>query len=265
MAPCLCCGGISPAAGTLAATVALLLVSARYMRSRWGRRLTYMLTGASLCLALALSALAANKSVQLRLYTKILISALKDNSLDEARCQDLGLAKVSGEVLEYGPGPGTNFRCFTNHIHRWVGVEPNELFSTIQSEEAARYNLTFPRETVFPAMGDHFDAVVITHVLCSVDDPKELLADAAAALKPSGTLHVMEHVIAPRGTPMRLAQLLLGPFFTVFGNGCKFKDPEPMLRDLPNLTLLKFARFHAKDIRIPMLGPHLLAVASRQS
>lgn len=240
-------------------------MSVRTIRSRWGRIFVYMLAGIVLCLALALYALSTNSSLQLQLYAKIVILSLEDSSLDETRCQQLGLSSLSGEVLEYGPGPGTNFRCFTNHVHRWVGVEPNGLFSTTQSEEAARYNLTFPREIVFPATDGRFDAVVITHVLCTVDNASDLLAGAVGALKPSGTLHVLEHVAAPPGTPMHLAQLLLGPFFNVFANGCKFQDPEPMLLGLPNLTFSRIQRFDAKTIPIPVLRPHLLAVASRQS
>ena len=52
----------------------------------------------------------------------------RSSDLDVIRCEDLGLSRITGEVIEFGPGPGTNFRCWSNasSIRRWVGVEPNE-------------------------------------------------------------------------------------------------------------------------------------------
>ena len=85
-------------------------------------------------------------------------------------------------MLEIGPGPGTNFWCWgsesnsTHDITEWVGVEPNEFFQLKIEENRLAHGLTFPTSTVW-LKGEHvdvepesFDAVVGTHVLCSVDD-----------------------------------------------------------------------------------------------
>ena len=98
---------------------------------------------------------------------------------------------------------------------RWVGVEPNAFFAEAQAAAAA--NSSSPRETKWlkgetvDVEAGSFDAAVLTHVLCSVDDPAEVVRQAARALKSGGQLLVMEHVAAPEGTPMRAVTMVPNP------------------------------------------------------
>ena len=66
--------------------------------------------------------------------------------MNEVRCALLNEADISGKVLEFGPGPGTNFKCFVNStsIDEYVGVEPNIYFEEEMMREKEKRGLTFP-------------------------------------------------------------------------------------------------------------------------
>ena len=172
-------------------------------------------------------------------FAKMCTAMTRKSDLDETRCVTLGLRSIVGDVIEFGPGPGTNFRCWngSSGVHRWVGVEPNAAFEAAQEEEATARHVNFPRQTVWLRGEDvdvepaSFDAAVLTHVLCSVDDPAAVLAQAARALRPGGRAYVMEHVAAPEGSWMRVFQKLLAPVFAIVANGCQFRAMADILRN----------------------------------
>ncbi|GMI05850.1 hypothetical protein TrRE_jg12404 [Triparma retinervis] len=155
--------------------------------------------------------------------------------MDISRCAIAG--RAFGNVLELGPGPGTNFRCYEDSkIERLIGIEPNSYFKAEMLAEAAKHNLTFPVEQRW-LKGEEldvepgsFDSVVGTHVLCSVEDVIAVLSNVNKALKPGGTYLFMEHVAADEGTWLRTAQVLVEPAFTIIANSCRFKNIEEILR-----------------------------------
>lgn len=171
--------------------------------------------------SVGLLVLSNNDRIRSRFYAMQMTKFAEAKEFDDVRCRRLGLSNVTGSVLEFGPGPGTNFRCF-DKVESWVGVEPNQHFSSVQDDEAKKLNVTFSRSSLREP-GQKFDAVVITHVLCTASEPGLLLQEAIDALKsPHGKLYVMEHVAAESGTLLRFAQLVAAPFFRIFADGCKF-------------------------------------------
>ncbi|GMI23966.1 hypothetical protein TrRE_jg2003, partial [Triparma retinervis] len=94
-----------------------------------------------------------------------------------------------GKVLELGPGPGTNFRCYEDaKIEQLTGIEPNEYFKAELMAEKAKQNLTFPVEQRW-LRGEEldvepgtFDSVVGTHVLCTVEDVVGVLSNVKKAM-----------------------------------------------------------------------------------
>jgi len=56
------------------------------------------------------------------------------------------------------------------------------------------------------------DVVVMTLVLCTVEDQTKTLLEVQRVLKPGGKMFYMEHIIAPQGTALRYLQqfLMLG-------------------------------------------------------
>merc|ERR1740121_2677666 len=106
--------------------------------------------------------------------------------------------------MEFGSGPGANFKCFDKDlkISEYVAVEPNSHFHNALLKEKERRDLNFPLEIV-GLKGENidvpkddygsFDVVISTHVLCSVDSPELVLQNADRVLKPGGRYIFFEH------------------------------------------------------------------------
>jgi SAM-dependent methyltransferase len=75
-----------------------------------------------------------------------------------------------------------------------------------------------------PFEDDHFDTVVSTLVLCTVEDPDRALAEIARVLKPGGQLLFIEHVRSDDAKLARWQDRLHKPWF-VFGDGCNCNRP----------------------------------------
>lgn len=92
------------------------------------------------------------------------------------------LEEIGGRVLEIGPGPATNFRCLypPTDIVEWVGVEPNNHFVDSIEEQKQKWNISFDTRLTWlkgediDVEDEGFDAVVGTHVLCSVSDVNQV-------------------------------------------------------------------------------------------
>lgn len=200
---------------------------------------------------------------------------LKDGPLDDIRCSLLDKADISGKVLEFGPGPGTNFKCFINNtsIEEYVAVEPNEYFKEKMIHEKEKRGLTFPlqisslkgEEVDLPL--ESFDAVIMTHVLCSVDSVESTLANAERALKAGGKMIILEHVKAEDGTKLKFVQDVVGPIFNIVGNGCKVLDMKPIIENyLEDRFAVQIDEFEAPLPAFPLLfaRPHIKGFATKK-
>lgn len=180
-----------------------------------------------------------NEDYRTRSFANLCVSQnLRASALDEHRCGILREGNTMGRVLEIGPGPGTNFRCFQknnnsssgNIIESYVAVEPNPFFEIELRKEHATQGLSFPLDIVgiqgeeLDVPSESFDVVLMTHVLCSVSSVESVLSNAERAVKPGGRIIFMEHVVAPDGTFTRFIQQIVAPVLNILGNGCRFKD-----------------------------------------
>ena len=104
---------------------------------------------------------------------------------------------LTGKVLEIGVGEGTNLRHYRRAEHVFA-IEPDaddvakaqavakRTAIPMTVEVAAAENLPYP--------DSHFDHIVSSLVLCSVQDQHQALRELRRVLKPGGTLHLVEHV-----------------------------------------------------------------------
>ena len=216
--------------------------------------------------SLILVACHGSRRVRERFFAALVSRHALAPSLDEYRCETLGLSNATGTVVEFGPGPGSNFRCL-GQVSDWVGVEPNEKFRKAQDKEALARNVTFRRRTVWLKgetvdLDETFDNAILTHVLCSVEDPRAVLLTALGSLRTGGTLFVMEHVRA-HDERESYYQDLFAPFFYVLGNGCQFRDTRTILEEMNDsfsFNMLKTQ--HIPTMPLP-LRPHLFARATK--
>jgi len=76
-----------------------------------------------------------------------------------------------------------------------------------------------------------FDAVVVTLVLCSVEDVAQSLAEVRRVLKPGGRLAFLEHVASDDPWHLRW-QRRIEPAWKRFGGNCHLtRDTESAIRD----------------------------------
>jgi SAM-dependent methyltransferase len=119
------------------------------------------------------------------------------------------LAGLSGRVLEVGAGTGTNFELYPDTVTEVVAVEPEQRLA-VQAQQAAvaaAVPVTVSTDTVEQfADAEPFDAAVCSLVLCSVDDPDQVVRQLLSLLKPGGELRYLEH-IASSGWRSRLQKV----------------------------------------------------------
>jgi SAM-dependent methyltransferase len=171
------------------------------------------------------------------------------------------LTPLSGTVLELGPGGGNNL-AFLRRGVRWIGVEPNPFFHDRLRARGERLGIDVDvRAATAEALpvADHaVDAVISTLVLCSVRDPEAALREVRRVLRPGGRFVFVEHVAAPRGSGLRLAQRAVRPIWRALSDGC---HPD---RDTGRL--IEAAGFRAVDLGgfrlpVPIMGPHVAGAA----
>lgn len=118
-----------------------------------------------------------------RMWTAM--SAREPESVRRLRRENL--AGLAGRVLEVGAGTGTNFAFYPATVTEVVAVEPERRLAVIAEHAAALapVPVTLTADTVegFQA-GGQFDAVVCSLVLCSVEDPGEVVTHLFSLLKP---------------------------------------------------------------------------------
>lgn len=133
------------------------------------------------------------------------------------------LDQVPPVMVELGPGSGANFRYLPRGT-RLVAIEPNLHMHPMLRRRAERFgieldlrelageNLDLPSASV--------DFVFSSLVLCSVDDPAQVIAEVRRVLRPGGRFACIEHVAAPAGSSMHgLQRLIKRPWRWAF-EGC---------------------------------------------
>ncbi len=177
------------------------------------------------------------------------------------------LGDLRGDVLEIGPGIGPNLRYLSPDV-RWLGVEPNPymhvyLEQAIRAlglrEENFRIDPGDPQGVRLPAPDESMDAVISTHVLCSVPQLEDSLGEILRVLRPGGRLVFLEHVAAPHDTRLRALQDLVQPVWTWVGLGC-----YPNRETGEMISHAGFARVEMERFEYPGAGPvapHVTGIA----
>lgn len=134
------------------------------------------------------------------------------------------IGSFRGTVVEIGPGTGVNMRYYAPGVHV-IAIEPNPVMHPRLEQQARRHGVDLEIRT---RRGEHIDvddgvadAVVATLVLCGVDEPGRVIAEARRVLRPGGTFFFHEHIAAPAGTLTRRIQAIVKrPHRWIF-NGCE--------------------------------------------
>jgi ubiquinone/menaquinone biosynthesis C-methylase UbiE len=133
-----------------------------------------------------------------------------------------------GEVVEIGFGSGHNVPFYPIAVTGVTAIEPAGLAWKLASERL--HAATVPvlwsgldgQDLRFP--DDSFDAALSTWTLCTIPDVVAALDEVRRVLKPGGTLHFVEHGLAPDES-VRRWQRRLEPVQKVVFGGCHLTRP----------------------------------------
>jgi hypothetical protein len=99
------------------------------------------------------------------------------------------------------------------------------------------------------------DAVVVTLVLCSVEDIRAALTEVRHLLRPGGRFVFLEHVAAPAGTRLRRAQGLVRPAWRVIAGHVIADGCHPDGETWADVDGAGFAAVHYERFRMTVPPP----------
>jgi SAM-dependent methyltransferase len=110
-----------------------------------------------------------------------------------------------------------------------------------------------------PFADDSYDAALTTWTLCTIPDVAAALQEVRRVLKPGGSLHFIEHGLAP-DEPVRRWQRRLEPLQKQVFGGCHLTRPVVDLLTAAGFTITELDVFYEKGAPKPM-GADSLGIA----
>ncbi len=153
---------------------------------------------------------------------RLITCACAQPVIADIRAQIVPLA--SGDVLEIGCGGGLNLPFYDRaRLRNLSGIDPSPELLARTRAAAARTGLTIDaREAcgeALPFDATSFDSVVITYTLCSVANPRAVLAEIQRVLRSDGQVFFAEHGAAPDESVARW-QRRIEPVWKRIAGGC---------------------------------------------
>jgi ubiquinone/menaquinone biosynthesis C-methylase UbiE len=165
------------------------------------------------------------------------------------------LQAAEGCVLEIGGGTGANLSYYGDRVAELAIAERSEPMVRRLERKLSGYRirtrvLHAPAERL-PIEAESFDYVVSTFVLCTVQDPLEVLAEVRRVLKPRGRFLFIEHVRADDPKLAAWQDRLRIPW-SWFGCGCQCNRETA--------DIIRAAGFSLAELRHDMLAKAPLLV-----
>ena len=169
---------------------------------------------------------------QRRVFPHLLNQVMQTASLMDKR-REL-LLPIEGEVLEIGFGTGLNIPFYGN-VDVLYALEPNpDIYHlAVERVQHAPFHVKHVQAHAekLPFADQSLDHIVCTWTLCSIARLDQALAEIYRVLKPTGTLHLVEHVKHPNSVKIQSLQTLLTPIQKCIGDGCHLnRDIERSLQ-----------------------------------
>jgi SAM-dependent methyltransferase len=156
-------------------------------------------------------------------------------------------AGLAGEVVEIGFGSGLNVPFYPAEVSRVAAVEPADLSWKLAARRVAASAVPVQRSGLdgqaLPFPDDSFDAALSTWTLCTIGDPGAALREVQRVLRPGGTLHFLEHGLAP-DERVRRWQRRLDPLQQRIAGGCHFTRQITGLLTAAGFTIGQLEEFY---------------------
>jgi SAM-dependent methyltransferase len=110
-------------------------------------------------------------------------------------------AGLTGRVVELGFGSGLNVPFYPATVTRVAAIEPADLAWRLAAERVRTSPVPVERAggdgAALPFPDGSYDAALSTWTLCTIPDVAGALRELRRVLRPGGTLHFVEHGLAP--------------------------------------------------------------------
>jgi ubiquinone/menaquinone biosynthesis C-methylase UbiE len=184
-----------------------------------------------------------------RIVPRIVKFACGDKQLDGHR--ERICAGLTGDVVEIGFGSGLNVSFYPEAVVRVAAVEPSDVGWRLAAENLAAATVPIERSgldgQVLPFEDNSFDSALSTFTLCTIPDGVAALKELHRVLRPGGTLHFVEHGLAPDVKVQRW-QNRLNPLERRLAGGCNFNRVIPQMVTDAGFTMTDLDQFYAQGI-----------------
>jgi ubiquinone/menaquinone biosynthesis C-methylase UbiE len=154
---------------------------------------------------------------------------------------------LEGEVVEIGFGSGLNVPFYPDSVTRVAAIEPADVGWKLAEKRLRATSVPVERSGLdgqsLPFEDDSFDAALSTWTLCTIPDVGAALSEVRRVLKPGGTLHFVEHGLAP-DERVRRWQHRLEPLQKRLFGGCHLTRPIVDLLSRAGFTITDLDVFY---------------------
>ncbi len=172
-------------------------------------------------------------------------------------------AGLDGRVLEVGFGSGLNVPFYPDAVTSVTGVEPSDVAWKLGAERMAASAVRIERGGLdgesLPLPDDSHDTALSTWTLCTIPDVAKALHEIRRVLVPGGTLHFVEHGLAPEAGVQKW-QHRLEPLQKAMVGGCHLTRRIPGLIESAGFEITSLDTFYEKGAP-KALGADSLGVA----
>jgi SAM-dependent methyltransferase len=151
--------------------------------------------------------------------------------------------------MEIGFGSGLNVPFYPAAVTQVAAVEPADLGWKLAGRRLMAASIPVHRAGLdsqsLPFADDSYDTVLSTWTLCTVPDVAAALREVRRVLKPGGTLHFLEHGLAPDES-VRKTQRRIEPVWKRIAGGCHLTRPIVDLLTTAGFTIGELDVFYEK-------------------